>query len=190
MARISFPDFWKYFKGTPNQLEAIVLLESQMPVSLLQDDATWVELYRRPEDPPSGFNPDSPLDYKVTPHFSYSELCCGEEARRFTNQGQCDIAITICEFLEKARAVFGPITITSGHRPPAINAAVGGAAQSEHLYEKDCGAVDAYPTNGDCKAFEEWCDKEWPFSIGYGANYRGFVHIGRRAGNPRVRWDY
>ncbi len=46
MSKISFPDFWKYFKGTPNQLEAIVLLESQLPVSLLQDDSAWVIKYR------------------------------------------------------------------------------------------------------------------------------------------------
>jgi hypothetical protein len=37
---------------------------------------------------------------------------------------------------------------------------------------------------------EKWCDKEWPFSVGYGAAYRGFVHIGIRAGRPGVRWDY
>ena len=46
MGRISFPDFWKYYKGTPEQKEAIVLLESLMPVSLLQDDSAWVIKYR------------------------------------------------------------------------------------------------------------------------------------------------
>ena len=46
MSKISFPDFWKYYKGTPNQLEAIVLLGSQLPVSLLQDDSAWVIKYR------------------------------------------------------------------------------------------------------------------------------------------------
>ena len=40
MGKISFPDFWKYYKGTPEQKEAIVILESMMPVSLLQDDST------------------------------------------------------------------------------------------------------------------------------------------------------
>ena len=54
MGKISFPDFWKFYKGTPEQKEAIVLLESMMPVSLLQDDSSWVIKYReKPEAPPS-----------------------------------------------------------------------------------------------------------------------------------------
>ena len=38
MAKISLPDFFKYFDpNNANQLEAVVLLESMMPDSLLQD---------------------------------------------------------------------------------------------------------------------------------------------------------
>lgn len=190
MGQISLPDFFKYFKGTRNQLEAVVLLEKAMPASLLQNDSTWVELYRTPDDPPEDFHPGSPFSHKITEHFTYGEMCNGEEARRFTNQGQCDIALSLCLFLEKARCQFGQIKISSGHRPPAINQSIGGAAQSEHLFQEGCGAVDAYPVNGCCKEFQDWVDQNWPYSVGYGADYRGFVHIGRRAGNPRVRWDY
>ena len=58
MGKISFPDFWKYYKGTPEQKEAIVLLESLMPTSLLQDDSSWVVKYReQPEVPPSTVPP-------------------------------------------------------------------------------------------------------------------------------------
>ena len=54
MGRISLPDFFKYYKGTVEQKEAIVLLESQMPLSLLADDSAWVIKYReQPEVPPS-----------------------------------------------------------------------------------------------------------------------------------------
>ena len=54
MGKISFPDFWRFYKGTPEQKEAIVLLESQMPHTLLQDDSSWVIKYReQPEVPPS-----------------------------------------------------------------------------------------------------------------------------------------
>ena len=134
--------------------------------------------------------PDSPFEQKVTPNFSYAELTLGEEQRRFTNQGQCDIATEICEFLEKGRAKFGPLRITSGHRPEAVNASVGGASQSEHLYQQGCGAVDVYPLNGAGQEFEDWCDKEWPYSVGYGWSYRQFTHLGIRNGRPRVRWDY
>lgn len=134
--------------------------------------------------------PKSPFSQKITPNFTYGELTLNQEARRFTNQGQCDIATELCQFLEKARAKFGPIKITSGNRPPAVNASVGGASNSEHLFKPGCGAVDVYPINASCLEFEKWCDKEWPYSVGYGASYRGFVHLGIRAGRPKIRWDY
>ena len=158
---------------------------------VLKDDThDWIEMYRsKPQT--SDLTPGSSFDTKVTENFTYGELTNGgEEARRFTSQDQCEVAVEICEFLEKARAKFGPIKITSGHRPPAINAAVGGASSSEHLYSNGCGAVDAYPINGGGAEFETWCDKNWPYSIGYGMSYRGFVHIGIRSGKPRIRWDY
>ena len=54
MSKISFPDFWKYYKGTPEQKEAIVLLESMMPATLLRDSSAWVLKFReQPETPPS-----------------------------------------------------------------------------------------------------------------------------------------
>ena len=135
--------------------------------------------------------PSSPMSYQVTTNFTYGELCNGgEEARRFTNQGQCEIATEICEYLEKLRDKFGPIQITSGHRPPAINSAVGGASQSEHLYHSGDGAVDIYPIAGNGYEMEKFIDSDWPYSVGYGMSYRGFVHLGIRAGRPRVRWDY
>ena len=134
--------------------------------------------------------PKSPFTQNITKNFTYGELTLNNEARRFTNQGQCDIATELCQFLEKARAKFGPIKITSGNRPPAVNASVGGASNSEHLFKPGCGAVDIYPINASCLELEKWCDKEWPYSVGYGASYRGFVHLGIRAGRPKVRWDY
>jgi len=62
MAKISFPDFWKYYKGTPNQLEAIVLLESQLPVTLLREESAWVKKYREPEPAPPA--PEWPITKK------------------------------------------------------------------------------------------------------------------------------
>jgi uncharacterized protein YcbK (DUF882 family) len=134
--------------------------------------------------------PKSSFTQNITKNFTYGELTLNQEARRFTNQGQCDIATELCQFLEKARAKFGPIKITSGNRPPAVNASVGGASNSEHLFKPGCGAVDIYPINASCLELEKWCDKEWPYSVGYGASYRGFVHLGIRAGRPKIRWDY
>lgn len=148
----------------------------------------------KPSDPPQAqkFNPWSPFTYKVTPHVTYGELTLGEESRRFTKQYQCDTAIELCRFLEKVRAQFGnkPIIINSGHRPPIVNQAIGGAKNSEHLFSgPDVGAVDFYIKGAEIYAVQDWCDKNWPYSLGYGAD-RGFVHLGMRAGRPRVRWNY
>jgi hypothetical protein len=138
------------------------------------------------------FTPESPFSYKITPHITYGEFALNQEARRFDHQYQCDTALRLAQFLEKARAQFGgkPVVITSGYRPTAINKLVGGASSSEHLYDGiGVGAVDFFIDGADIYAVQAWCDKTWPHSLGYGAQ-RGFVHLGIRKGGPRVRWDY
>lgn len=136
--------------------------------------------------------PSSPFSAKLTPHFTLGEFALGEPARRFTDQHQVDTAIELAKFLEKVRTAFGGkrVTITSGNRPAAINRAVGGASNSEHLYDAPgVGAVDFFVDGADINAVQAWCDKNWPFSLGYGAP-KGFVHLGIRKGRPRIRWDY
>jgi hypothetical protein len=140
----------------------------------------------------NNFNPWSPFNYKVTPNITYGELTLNQEKRRFTKQYQCDTAKEICLFLEKVRKQFGnkPIIITSASRPEPINTQVGGAKNSEHTYSAPSkGAIDFYVQGVDIYAVQSWCDKNWPYSLGYGAP-KGFVHVGIREGKPRVRWDY
>ncbi|MEM9806346.1 MAG: D-Ala-D-Ala carboxypeptidase family metallohydrolase [Cyanobacteria bacterium P01_D01_bin.56] len=136
--------------------------------------------------------PDMPFDTLITPHITYGEFALYQEERRFRYGYQCQTAYEICLFLEKCRAYFGdsPLVITSGYRPPEINAAIGGARRSEHLYDAvNTGAVDFYIKGVSVYEVESWCDKQFPYSIGYGAA-RGFVHLGMRPGKPRVRWVY
>ena len=138
------------------------------------------------------FTPESPFSYRITPHITYGEFALNQEARRFDHQHQCDTALKLAQFLEKVRAQFGgrPIVITSGYRPAAINKLVGGASSSEHLYNDiGVGAVDFFVDGADINAVQDWCDKAWPYSLGYGAP-KGFVHCGIRKGSPRVRWLY
>jgi hypothetical protein len=144
-------------------------------------------------DPHNGnFNPWSPFTYKITPNITYGELTLNQEARRFTRQHQCDTAKELCLFLEKARKEFGgkSVIITSASRPEPINSQVGGAKNSEHTYNApDKGAVDFHIKDADIHKVQSWCDKNWPYSLGYGAP-KGFVHLGLREGRPRVRWNY
>ena len=137
------------------------------------------------------FTPESPFSFKITPHITYGEFALGQEARRFDHQHQCDTATKLAQFLEKVRAQFGgrPIVITSGYRDAQINRQVGGASQSEHLYSRPLeGAVDFVIEGADMMAVQAWCDREWPFSLGYAAPQ--FIHLGRRSDGQRRRWDY
>ncbi|MDV3347738.1 D-Ala-D-Ala carboxypeptidase family metallohydrolase [Leptothoe sp. ISB3NOV94-8A] len=140
----------------------------------------------------AGLTPEMSFDTLITPHITYGEFALYEESRRFRHGFQCKTAYEIAVFLEKCRDYFGgnPLVITSGYRPPSINAKVGGARRSEHLYDApDTGAVDFYIKNVSVYEVEAWCDQQYPHSIGYGAK-KGFVHLGMRPGKPRVRWVY
>jgi GH24 family phage-related lysozyme (muramidase) len=139
---------------------------------------------------PAKLRPSSSFSARITPHIRLGEFALDQEARRFDNQGQVDIAAELATFLERVRTQFGgkPVVITSGYRPAAVNASVGGASSSEHLYKPGCGAVDFVIEGADMLAVQRWCDQHWPFSLGYAAPQ--FLHLGMRAGRPRVRWDY
>jgi len=106
-------------------------------------------------------------------------------------QAQCDTALEMCKYLEKIRSHFGgkSIIITSGYRPPAINKQVGGATNSEHLYNMTgVGAIDFYVKDVDMMEVQDYVDKTWPYSCGFAAP--AFIHLGMRLGRPRLRWDY
>ncbi len=136
--------------------------------------------------------PASPFSSKITPNFWLGEFALNQPARRFVAQHQIETARKLAEFLEQARAEFGgPVIITSGYRPWSINAAVGGARFSEHLYDAPGkGAVDFYMPSADLVKVEKWMDWRWPHSLGLAAARRGFVHLGMRPNGGRIRWPY
>jgi GH24 family phage-related lysozyme (muramidase) len=141
---------------------------------------------------PAKIRPESSFSARLTPHITLGEFALGQEARRFQHQYQVDMAAELAAFLERVRVKFGgwPIIITSGYRPPAINREVGGASQSEHLFDGEgVGAVDFYVKGADLLAVQAYCEENWPHSVGRAAS-RGFIHLGRKKGGPRVRWDY
>lgn len=189
-------DFWGNYKGLEHQRRAVALLGkhiSEADPGLLTESAEWVEVWRQAPVPPrqaGKLTPKAPFSFQITPNVTYGEVALQSEARRFVAQHQCDTAALLCKFVQKARDHFKrPAIITSGYRPPKINAEVGGASRSEHLYDApDTGAIDFYLDGMSVVELQRWADKEWPYSLGYGAPQ--FVHIGIRPGRPRVRWDY
>jgi GH24 family phage-related lysozyme (muramidase) len=141
---------------------------------------------------PPKLRPTAPFSAKLTPHIAIGEFALNQEERRFAADYQIKTATELAEFLEKVRAHFGgkPLIITSGYRPVSVNRMVGGASSSEHLFDApDVGAVDFYIEGADIYKVQEYCDKHWSYSVGYGAP-KGFVHLGIRKGRPRVRWNY
>ena len=59
MSIINLIDFFTYFDGNPNQREAVSILGSQMPESLMRDSSDWVVKYR--EKPPAPPAPEWPI---------------------------------------------------------------------------------------------------------------------------------
>lgn len=135
-------------------------------------------------------NPADSFDTLVTPHFTYGEFTLYQEERRFLSAGSIPAMVKLLEFLERVRADFGGATvvITSGHRPPTVNRRIGGATYSEHLFRAPgIGGVDFYVKGIDIYKVQDYCDRHWPHSVGYGAP-RGFIHLG--TGRGRIRWPY
>lgn len=76
---------------------------------------------------------------QLTEHFSLAELTASQVATRkgIDNAPPPAVAANLARVaatLEQIRAlVCGPITVSSGYRSPALNRAVGGAANSAHV---------------------------------------------------------
>ena len=88
MASINLIDFFKYFKGTPNQAAAVTMLFEQSPASLMVDDAAWVQKYREPEPEPDGYVTASMLQ-ALTGHLAseFDDVFVNDCNRLFADTG-------------------------------------------------------------------------------------------------------
>lgn len=92
MSKISLTDFFKFFdNNNANQREAIVLLESMMPKTLLMDQSAWVLKFREKEAaPPAPAGICTPeLMNKLTGHpaSSFDSVFCEDCNRLFAYTG-------------------------------------------------------------------------------------------------------
>lgn len=74
---------------------------------------------------------------QLSPHFSLAELTVTShgDLGNEPNEEAVEHLTIVAENLEHVRALLGnlPVTINSGYRSPAVNAAVGGVSDSAHL---------------------------------------------------------
>ena len=123
-------------------------------------------------------------DRRLAPDFKVRELRC----RDGTDTVMVDEVLTVV--LQCIREHFGkPVTITSGYRTPAHNAAVGGAKSSQHLLGRAADIRVQGVSVEDVAAYAESLMPDWggvgryPVKAGRAT---GWVHLDTRA--EKARW--
>jgi hypothetical protein len=102
----------------------------------------------------------------LTPHFMRWEFTQSETAARrgITNAPSMDEWGALKELtltcLEPARLAFGAIHISSGYRSSALNGAIGGAPNSQHIRGE---AADVIPRHGALADLFKWLHASVPF---------------------------
>lgn len=94
--------------------------------------------------------------------------------------------IRLAEHLDEVRGFLGnrSISITSAYRPPAVNRAVGGVSNSQHVYGTAADIiVEGIPPHEVFRRLESWHG-----SRGGLGDSNGFTHIDLRG--YRARWNY
>ncbi|MBD9004891.1 MAG: DUF882 domain-containing protein [Faecalibacterium prausnitzii] len=121
---------------------------------------------------------------RLAPDFKVRELRCRDGSETV----MVDETLTVV--LQCIREHFGkPVTITSGYRTAAHNAAVGGAKSSQHLYGRAADIRVAGVSVEDVAAYTESLMPDWggvgryPAKAGRAA---GWVHVDTRA--DKARW--
>ena len=151
---------------------------------------------------PTGSGVARPINWadmgaKVSEYFGVGEVTQWDKRRMpKTGSGEEARILRLAQELDKVRRAWGgPIAVTSWYRPPAINAAVGGVANSRHTTGE---AVDIYPVDRGLDSFYQWIRVRWSGGLGDGRN-RGFLHLDMRANGcfvpgagvrPYAEWLY
>jgi hypothetical protein len=155
----------------------------------------WVRLEeflsRRSEDkekppaPPTYPAPGPAGTTLVSAHFAVHEFDC-HDGRKTPAAAVPALVRLAAVFLEPLRAEFGTVFVTSGYRPVDYNRAIGGAPQSQHIYEltPEAVAADVIPKHGSPaswgRALRQIADKARVGGVGVYATFTHIDNAGRR----------
>ena len=115
---------------------------------------------------------------QLSAHFKVREFACTD------GSDAVFISPELVEILEKIRAHFGrPVHINSAYRTPAKNKAVGGAAQSQHMYGL---AADITIQGVTPSQIASYAETLLPGTGGIGI-YKSFCHVDVR--KTKSRWN-
>lgn len=128
-----------------------------------------------------------PGNMKLTPNFRATEFYCNDGSPCPTNARPAMVRLATV-FLEPLRKKFGACIVNSGYRHTLYNASVGGAKNSQHIYEQtfenvasDVRFAKGTPTQWAAEAKKIRTSKNGGKG-GIGLYIRqGFVHIDNRA---------
>lgn len=121
---------------------------------------------------------------RLSPHFTVHEFNCHDGSVVPINSGAA--LVRLCrDYLEPMRAKFGACHVLSGYRHRVYNAGIGGARNSQHIYEEtpDSVAADVRFARGNPR---EWAEFAYDLRRrlgkgGIGVYMRsGFVHVDNR----------
>lgn len=145
------------------------------------------------------FDPSLSIDWtnfnqKISRHFTVGEVLQKDLRRVPNDENIVGNIYALADELDLMRDEWGaPVGVTSWYRPPAINRAVGGVSNSQHLSGM---AADIYTMDGRDSEFEAFLSRHWGGALGRGvASGRGFTHLdlrggGWRKGDASIRWEY
>lgn len=129
------------------------------------------------------------FDCPISKYFTVGEVSKFSKDRIVRINSHQANAIALAKLLDQIRIEWGgALGVTSWYRPYAVNRAVKGASNSQHL---TASGVDIYPIGADGRKFEKWLDARWDRALGYGQRSgKGFSHIDLRSIPKRTRWYY
>ncbi len=181
-------------KGKEVHIESYKTIENSDNIiaKLAYGQGTWIVYtlhytgFNDPVSAPKGLD-WSDMNCKVSKYFTIGEVTQWDRRRIPQSNAVKSNILKLAKELDKVREAWGkPLNVTSWYRPPAINRAIGGATESQHL---NGGAADIKPVDSrEIYKFQSWLDDVWGSrGLGYGAK-KGFVHVDIRP--YRARWNY